>query len=232
MELEGIISEPYGLLGERSMLSHAPADATCRTLCFTETYCMNSADVRGVLKSFPLVREHTRKLVVKKMWQYVVYSGIFTSRLKLYSEARDKHHGDSQTPKSNSRLTFTTGSGGLDIDRWTIDRKSALSKQSNETSESLEIEQAILQEYERMEAGGVSQGGAVAADSAPQASGQGIAALTTEVKRLGILMAHMSSQLQGMATRQRQIESRLIDQYHGDTDISMRGRATRGGRQF
>ena len=228
MELEGIVSEPYGLLGERSMLSHAPADATCRTLCFTETYCMNSADVRGVLKSFPLVREHTRKLVVKKMWQYVVYSGIFTSRLKLYGEARDKHHGDSQTPKNNSRLTFTTGSGGLDIDAI----QSALSKQSNETSEPLDIEQAILQEYERMEAGGASQGGAVAADSAPQASGQGFAALATEVKRLGILMAHMSSQLQGVATRQRQMESRLIDQYHRDTDISMGGRATRGGRQF
>ena len=48
MELETVVQGPNGLLGERAMLSEAPADATCRTLTFSEAFFMEAAGIRAV----------------------------------------------------------------------------------------------------------------------------------------------------------------------------------------
>ena len=89
MELETVVQGPNGLLGERAMLSEAPADATCRTLTFSEAFFMEAAGIRAVLLHYPVVREQTRKRVAKKLWRYVVYSGKFVERLKLFAESKE-----------------------------------------------------------------------------------------------------------------------------------------------
>merc|ERR1711918_169979 len=80
----------FGFWNERMLVYDSPVDTSMAAIGFVETYAMNSADMRSVIKRFPSGYKVTRHLVIVRLWRMAFSSESLQFAIRRIKRQREK----------------------------------------------------------------------------------------------------------------------------------------------